>query len=212
MPHSSASLRLEADVHAAWQAQLAAAVETPGLRSDLERRNHELFPSFAAAYLQLQGLPRRVRRALQRQWRLPLAALALWLALTATPVQAATITVGGACTLVDAITAANMDATTGGCTAGRRADTIVLPAGSLQRLTQPNNSTYGPTGLPVIRSVITIVGNGSTIARTRAEPFRILAVNSTGKLTLRETTVTGGEAPAGSPGGGGWRTSAAPSR
>jgi hypothetical protein len=167
MPHTSYPPTAEPHVQAAWQAQLAAAAQTPGLRADLERRRHELFPRFAAAYLQLQSLPRRARRALQRQWRLPLATLALWLALTATPVQATTITVGGACTLVDAITAANTDTATGGCRAGRRADTIVLPAGSLQRLTQVNNSTYGPTGLPVIRSVITIVGNGSTIARVR---------------------------------------------
>jgi hypothetical protein len=192
MPHASYSPTVEAHVQAACQAQVAAAAQTPGLRAELVHRRHELFPRFAAAYLHLQALPRRARRGLQRQWRLPLAALALWLALTATPVQAATITVGGACTLVDANTAANTDTATGGCRAGRGPDTIVLPVGSLQRLTRVNNSTYGPTGLPVIRSVITIVGNGSTIARTRGEPFRILAVNSSGKLTLQETTVSGG--------------------
>ena len=56
-----------------------------------------------------------------------------------------------------------------------------------------NNSTYGPTGLPVISSVLTIVGQGSTITRASGAPeFRLLAVSSTGDLTLQETTVSGG--------------------
>ena len=64
-----------------------------------------------------------------------------------------------------------------------------------QILTTVNNSTYGPTGLPVIRSVITITGQGSTIARhSEAPQFRLFAVNSTGALTLNETTVSGGYA------------------
>jgi hypothetical protein len=101
--------------------------------------------------------------------------------------------VGDACTLVDALTAANTDTATGGCPAGRGADIIVLPAGSTQTLTAVNNSTYGPTGLPVIRSTITIAGNESTIARASGAPeFRILAVSNTGDLTLQETTVSGG--------------------
>ena len=94
---------------------------------------------------------------------------------------------------MDAITAANTDTATGGCPAGSGADTIVLPAGSTQTLTEVNNDTYGPTGLPVISSVITIAGQGSTIARDSEAPeFRLLAVNSTGELTLQETTVSGG--------------------
>jgi hypothetical protein len=108
------------------------------------RHRPELLPRFAVYYTQLRALPRRVRRALQRQWRLPLAGIALLLALGQQPVQAATIPVGGACTLVDAITAANTDTATGGCPAGSGADTILLPAGSTQTLTEVNNSTYGP--------------------------------------------------------------------
>ena len=47
-------------------------------------------------------------------------------------------------------------------------------AGSTQTLTTVNNSTYGPTGLPVISSAITIEGQGSTIRRDSAAPeFRI---------------------------------------
>jgi uncharacterized repeat protein (TIGR01451 family) len=53
-----------------------------------------------------------------------------------------------------------------------------------------------PPGLPPIRSIITIEGHGSTIARgSAALTFRILAVNGTGNLTLNETTVSGGAAP-----------------
>jgi hypothetical protein len=148
----------------------------------------------AAYHTRLQALPRRVRRALQRRLGLPLGTLALWLALGQLPALAATITVGGACTLVDAITAANTDAATGGCPAGSRADTIVLPPGSTQTLTTIHNDIYGPTGLPVVSSVVTIAGQGSTIARdSRAPAFRLLAVNSTGDLTLQETTVSGGD-------------------
>jgi hypothetical protein len=134
---------------------------------------------------------------------LPLAGIALLLALGQQPVQAATIPVGGACTLVDAITAANTDTATGGCPAGSGADTIMLPPGSTQTLTTVHNDTYGPTGLPVVGSVITIAGQGSTIARAGGAPeFRLLAVNRTGDLTLQETTVSGGAA-AGFLGGGG---------
>ena len=185
---------LDTDVQAAWHEQIAAARQRcRGLLPEIMRRRDELLPRFAAYYTYLRALPRRVRRALQRQWRLPLAGVALMLALGQSPGLAATIPVGGSCTLVDAITAANTDTATGGCPAGSGADTIVLPAGSTQTLTSVNNNTYGPTGLPVISSVITIAGQGSTITRASGAPeFRLLAVNSTGDLTLQETTVSGG--------------------
>ena len=203
MRHTSRTSILESDVVAAWQEQMAAAVKTPGLLPELMRRRDELLPRFAAYYTQLRALPRRVRRALQRQWRMPLAGVALMLALGQSPVLAATIPVGANCTLVNAITAANTDTATGGCPAGSGADTIVLPAGSTQTLTTVNNSTYGPTGLPVISSAITIEGQGSTIRRDSGAPeFRLFAVNSTGDLTLNETTVSGGATPSGGSGGG----------
>jgi hypothetical protein len=126
-------------------------------------RQSEILPRFTAYYTQLQTLPRRVRRVLQRQWQLPLAGVALLLALGQSPGVAATIPVGGACTLVDAITAANTDTATGGCPAGSGVDTIVLPAGSTQTLTSVNNDTYGPTGLPVVSSAMTIAGNGGRL-------------------------------------------------
>jgi hypothetical protein len=169
------------------------ANENPGLLPELIRQRDELFPRFAAYYRQLKALPRRLRRRLQRQWHLPLAGIALMLALGQSPALAATIPVNASCSLIDAITAANTDTAIGGCPAGAGADTILLPAGSTQTLTAVNNSAYGPTGLPVISSVITIAGQGSTIARDSAAPaFRIMAVNSTGDLTLQETTISGG--------------------
>jgi hypothetical protein len=190
----------EEDLWAAWQAQVAASVKTPGLLPEVMRGRSELFPHFTAYYAQLWALPRRVRRALQRQWQQPLAALALWLALGQSPVQAATIPVGDSCTLAAAIAAAITDTATGGCPAGSGADTIVLPAGSTHILTSANNRTYGATGLPVISSAITIEGKGSTIARaTHAPAFRLFAVSRTGELTLKETTVSGGVVRTGSP-------------
>ena len=61
----------------------------------------------------------------------------------------------------------------------------------------------GRTGLPVIRSVITIVGNGSTIRRSGGAPqFRIFAVAGVGNLELQRTTVSGGVATTSEGGGG----------
>jgi hypothetical protein len=148
-----------------------------------------------ACYAQLRALPRRMRRALQRKLALPLAGVALLLALGQGLSQAATIIVDGTtCTLVDAITAANIDAPQGGCPAGSGADTLVLePPGSTVTLTHVDNTTYGPTGLPVIHSVITIAGQGGTIARAPGAPaFRLLAVSGSGDLSLQDVTVAGG--------------------
>src|SRR5262245_27246660 len=152
MRHPLSLLSLDAHVRAAWQEQRAAAGRTPDHLPALVRHRQELLPRFATYYTALRALPRRVRRALQRQWRLPLAGVALLLALGQSPGLTATIPVGGACTLVDAITAANTDTATGGCPAGSGADTIVLPAGSIHTLMEVNNNhfVYGSTGLPVI--------------------------------------------------------------
>jgi hypothetical protein len=124
MRHVPQRSPLATHVRADWPAPRAPAVPTPGLPSDLVHR-HALLPRVTAYYTQLQALPRRVRRALHRQLGLPLATLALWLAVGLLPVQAATIAVGGSCSLVDAITAANTDTATGGCVAGSGADTIL---------------------------------------------------------------------------------------
>jgi hypothetical protein len=162
-------------------------------------------PRAAACERQLRALPRRARRALQRHFALPLAELALILALWQGPAWAATINVDGVtCTLAQAITAANTDAMVGGCLAGSSgADTLVLPAGGIITLTSVDNSTFGATGLPVVASTITIAGQGGTIERGVGSPnFRLLAVDGlAGNLTVRDLTLRGGVADGGSGGG-----------
>lgn len=144
---------------------------------------------------QLQQLPRHTRRRIQRTSGLTLAGIALSLSLSSAPtVEAATITVGGGCTLVDAITAANTDSPTGGCTAGSGADNIILSGGTYS-LTTVNNTAgdgYG-NGLPLITTEMTIEGNGATIQRTGAPEFRLFEVASGGNLTLEQVTVQGGQ-------------------
>ena len=56
-----------------------------------------------------------------------------------------------------------------------------------------NNSEFGPTGFPVIRSSITIQGNGNRVFRDNGAPeFRIFAVATNGDLTLVNARVSGG--------------------
>jgi len=113
------------------------------------------------------------------------------LGLSAMPMaQAATINVGGGCSLVDAITAANSDTATGGCSAGSGADTIELSTGYM--LTRRfNNADDGYSALPSISSEIIINGNGSSLsAGERA--FHV--AETIGSLTLNELTIDmGGE-------------------
>ncbi len=158
------------------------------MRADLQQE-------FAVWHARLLGLSRPARRRLQRQWKQSLAAIALLLALGQAPALAATINVGGGCSLVNAITAANADIAAGGCAAGSGADTIVLPANSTRTLATVNNPTYAGNGLPVIASTITIVGNGSTIIRSQAADtpeFRLFLVDDTGTLSLNGLTLTNG--------------------
>jgi hypothetical protein len=98
------------------------------------------------------------------------------------------------CSLSEAIINANDDASThSDCMAGNGADVIILPASSTQLLAAADNSLYGPTGLPVITSVITVEGNGSTIVRESVAPtFRIFAVAKGAELQLRRITIRGG--------------------
>jgi hypothetical protein len=119
--------------------------------------------------------------------------LALWLVLQL-PAAAADITVGGNCTLVDAITAANTDtAIQDGCPAGSGADRIFL-TGDVT-LSTINN---GSNGLPVVTTPITIEGGGFEISRPEgaAPPaFRFFDVESGGALTLKSTTLNNGGGP-----------------
>jgi hypothetical protein len=127
----------------------------------------------------------------------------LLLALGQGVATAATITVttnnpnvaaDGQCSLIEAIVNANNDAATyPDCAAGSGADTIVLPANANVTLSAVDNTTFGPTGLPLITSRITIEGNGATIARqANASPLRLLTVANSGNLTLQSVTLSGG--------------------
>jgi hypothetical protein len=87
--------------------------------------------------------------------------------------------------------------------------TITLAAGTTFPLAAVNNSTDGPTGLPVIAANdnLTIVGNGDTIERMAsgsAPAFRLLDVAAGAALTLKNLALQGGLALTGYalPGGG----------
>ncbi len=102
-----------------------------------------------------------------------------------TGAQAATINVDGTtCTLADAITAANTDTATGGCTAGAGDDILEITPNSTQTFT---------TAPPDITTNVTINANNSTIERSSADFFIVLSSSGGGSLTLNDATVTGGQ-------------------
>src|SRR5680860_579049 len=85
-----------------WREQVNTATNGPDLKHRLIHQERELLPRFAAQYTKLSALPRRARRAMQRQWKRSLAGVALLLALgQASTLMAATINVGGGCTLIE---------------------------------------------------------------------------------------------------------------
>jgi len=57
------------NIFTAWRAQVTSATSTPGVKRALLNQEHELLPRFARLYTKLSALPRRARRALQRQWK-----------------------------------------------------------------------------------------------------------------------------------------------
>ena len=133
---------------------------------------------------------------------LPILVLILLTTLTI-PASPADITVTGGCSLIDAITAANNDTATGGCTAGAGADTIMLDHDvtltAVEEVWKEVFDTYdfGASGLPVIRTPITIEGGDYSILRQSDSPqFRVFSVAGggygSGMLTLRNVTVAGG--------------------
>jgi hypothetical protein len=99
-----------------------------------------------------------------------------------------TYTAGTVSDLIADINAAN---------AAGGSNTITLVAGTKFKLTAVNNTTDGPTGLPVIAANdnLTIVGNGDVLKRstTRGTPnFRLLDVAPGASLTLQSLTLKGG--------------------
>lgn len=109
--------------------------------------------------------------------------------------SAATINVSGNCTLGNAINSANSNTSVGTCDPGAGDDTIVLQPETFHLVPGVDNTTFGPTGFPVITSNITIRGTGgSVITRTDSvAQARIFAVGAGAALTLVNLTVTGGE-------------------
>ncbi len=117
--------------------------------------------------------------------------LSVALLLAVSSAQAANITVDGTnCTLADAITAANTDASAGNCPAGSGADTITLQV-----------DVTLSADLPQIASAITLEGGGHFISGNNAR--RVLYIVNTGNLTLNATTVKDGKATSDPAYGGG---------
>lgn len=111
-------------------------------------------------------------------------------------VNSSNIPVSGACTLVDAIDAANNDDDSGGkCPpGGSGSDTLTLT--NDVTLTAVNNIFVGgETGLPVIMTDVIVDGGGFTIERdTAAAEFRIFGVDASGSLSLNNLSVRNGSA------------------
>jgi parallel beta helix pectate lyase-like protein len=114
------------------------------------------------------------------------------------PVQADTFDCGAGD--VQCLIAAINDANANG-----QENTIRLEAG-IYTLTNVDNDTNGPNGLPSITSSLGIEGAGpdaTTVARDASAPgFRLLHVGPTGNLTVDGLTLTGGEGQSATPGGG----------
>lgn len=164
--------------------------------SVLSTRDHgALSTQFAQRYESMCALPRRTRRALERAWKKPLAAIALLLTLGQGTALAATMNVDvntppelnadGKCSLVEAILNAQDDiALHRDCVAGSGTDTIVLPEKSQQRF---RASSYQNPTIPPITSSIVVEGRDSTVFGGTVG-FRVM---SGGDLTLNDTTVSG---------------------
>lgn len=183
MQPSNRHSRAEASALLAWRALLKEAQHRPWLAAMLARRGAQIFSRFISFYRQLQALPRKLRRALRHSLHRTLAptllGTALLLALQPVPrAQAATITVAGACTLHDAITAANTDNPAGGCNGGSGLDTIEL-----------ETDVILSGALPAITSDIVLNGNGHTVdGNNSVRAFTIAG----GNLELNVINITNG--------------------
>jgi hypothetical protein len=110
---------------------------------------------------------------------------------------------GPGCMLRDAIAAAQLGVTVGGCAPGNEGAVIRLPAGAKIRLFEADD---GDNALPLITGSVTIVGSGARIERDPALPcpggpeFRIAEIGSGGVLTLEDVAIAGGCLPDGAGG------------
>ena len=196
----------------------AGAADRGWLASLALRRGGEWLPRFARYYRQMAAMPRPWRRRLRRKLAMTAGSAALLLALMGpvggpalaeTQAPDATITVvngevadvnNGRCSLIEAIINARTTKAAQlrpDCAAGNLsgADTVSLPANGQFVLTDVHNAQFGPTGLPVITSAVIIAGNGATIQRSSVSgtpDFRILAIDDSGRLTLRNVIIKNG--------------------
>jgi hypothetical protein len=197
VPSTTAIGDLSAQVREAFDEACRAVFDIGVQRSSAGHVRHDVLLDFATRYQRLGGLPRRMRRALQRRWKCTLSVVALLMTLGQVPVWAATIEVSpgtppsinadGRCSLIEAIVNANRDARTHlDCVAGSGADTIILPEQSQQVLKAPEN-------LPKIWSKIVIEGHDSTIRRNSSshDYQNFFSITAAGDLTLNETTISG---------------------
>ena len=132
------------------------------------------------------------RRSKNTMYFLTILILTAFGGLLPSPTLAANISVDGInCTLSDAITAANNDTVSGGCSAGSGADTITLTA----------DFTLNAT-LPLIASDITFEGGNHFVSG--ADTYRIFWVTS-GTVTFKNMTIKNGKGQGGNGGscGGG---------
>ncbi len=168
----------------AWKQQ-SDVPQALGVHQQVPQRECESLPSSVEPDKRNKALPRRMRWMLHRSWKQSLGGLALFLALGQAPALASTIFVGGPCTLAEAVTSANQDLALGGCTTGSGGDSIVLPVNSLQTV-----RTVRPSGL-IIRTPITIIGNGSTIRRIGDDDDSRVFTVTVSALTLQSVAVSG---------------------
>ena len=171
---------------------------SPWMASILMRRGGSALQRFALTYHQLAAMPRRWRRQLRRKAAVSLGSAALVLALAGPIVAApalqptapdATITVvngevanvnNNKCGLIEAIINArtsNAGAMRPDCTPGNLngPDTVSLPANGTFVLTEAHNEQFGPTGLPVITSAVTISASSARHLGRSVRPVVLLA-------------------------------------
>jgi autotransporter family porin len=108
------------------------------------------------------------------------------LALALVPRSALAATINVACGDVPGLKAAITSSSPG--------DTISLAAGCTYTLTTVDNvdGAFGPNGLPLINKVLTIEGNGSTIANAGVVQFRFFDLGAAANVTLNQVTLSAG--------------------
>ncbi|MBC8447965.1 MAG: right-handed parallel beta-helix repeat-containing protein [Chloroflexi bacterium] len=108
-----------------------------------------------------------------------------------------------ACSLREAVQAANTDMGFGGCFPGDGADTIILPAATYTLTIAGVNEDANATGDLDILSDLTINGDDRDTTIIDAQGLdRVLHVHSDQAVSVDNVTITGGQTPSGDNGGG----------